>query len=592
MSDQNNLSEAVDDSRAVDAAATGHDAAPDPTSHGPAFLAPLAPYGWALAVVGAVLLLVGSLVSWSYDGSFMGDLSISFYPAPLQIMGIVLSVIALVLLFLYRSGRISAPVNLGGAIRMLGLGSAVFLLVTLAAIASKAGGLINIQPGGWVALVGSILLLVGAWAGLHEIDAFDLSRSAPSSWAEIGIIIVLLAALLFGAAYALGMDEGASFSLFLVFVATLVVAAARAGFFTWLSVAAQRHRPVLMLGALAVAFLFPFTQNGSDANMSIATQVLIFAATALGLNIVVGLAGLLDLGYIAFLGAGAYVGAMLSQSAFATIGWKPPFLVVVLLGACVSAVLGLIIGSPTLRVSGDYLAIVTLAFGEIFRLTMFNLDGNNGPNLTNGPNGIPAIPDLNFFGFNFGETHNIFGIPIGRFANYYFLLLVVAMIIITVFTRLNNSRIGRGWVAIREDEKAAEAMGVNVFGLKLFAFASGAFLAGMAGTIKAHQDVSVTPDQYIFLESAFLLAAIVLGGMGTVAGVLIGATILKLLPEKLRFVSDYRLLIFGLLLVLMMRFRPEGIVPSQRRQLEFHEDDEELAERVEEFHLEKEEARG
>ena len=280
------------------------------------------------------------------------------------------------------------------------------------------------------------------------------------------------------------------------------------------------------------------------------------------------------------LGAGAYVGATLSYSAFATIHWKPPYIVVMIIGACVSATLGLIIGTPTLRVSGDYLAIVTLAFGEIFRLAMFNLDGNNGPNLTRGPNGIPAIPDLEFFGFNFGDTHDIFGIPINRFGNYYFFLLVVAAIIILVFTRLNNSRIGRGWVAIREDEKAAEAMGVNVFGLKLLAFAGGAFLAGVAGSVKAHVDVSVTPDQYVFMESAFLVAGIVLGGMGTVGGVLIGASILKLLPEKLRFFDDYRLLLFGVLLIVMMRFRPEGLLPDERRQLEFHADDEELAEEV------------
>jgi branched-chain amino acid transport system permease protein len=127
------------------------------------------------------------------------------------------------------------------------------------------------------------------------------------------------------------------------------------------------------------------------------------------------------------------------------------------------------------------------------------------------------------------------GIPLGRFSNYYFLLLVLIAFVILVFVRLNNSRIGRGWVAIREDEKAAEAMGVNVFGLKLFAFASGAFLAGVAGAVKAHVDISITPDQFIFLESAFLLAAVVLGGMGTVLGVLVGATLLKLLPEKLRF---------------------------------------------------------
>ena len=142
---------------------------------------------------------------------------------------------------------------------------------------------------------------------------------------------------------------------------------------------AQNNRRPLLLAAFLVAFLFPFTQDGSDANMSIATQVLIFAATALGLNIVVGLAGLLDLGYIAFLGTGAYVAAMLSTRRFATIGWKPPFVVVMLIGAATAATFGLIIGSPTLRVSGDYLAIVTLGFGEIFRLAMFNLDGNNGP---------------------------------------------------------------------------------------------------------------------------------------------------------------------------------------------------------------------
>ena len=158
----------------------------------------------------------------------------------------------------------------------------------------------------------------------------------------------------------------------------MIVALFRTGVMTWFGHVAQRHKKVLTLAAFVVAFFFPFTQGGSDANMSIATQV-IFAATAMGLNIVVGLAGLLDLGYIAFLGAGAYVAAMLSESAFSTIDWHPPFVVVMLIGAGVAATLGLIIGSPTLRVSGDYLAIVTLGFGEIFRLTMINLDGTNGP---------------------------------------------------------------------------------------------------------------------------------------------------------------------------------------------------------------------
>ncbi|HRC00358.1 MAG TPA: branched-chain amino acid ABC transporter permease [Dermatophilaceae bacterium] len=542
---------------------------------------------WYLTLAGVVLLIVGSLLSWCYDEGVLGNVSLNVNPGPIQVFMIVIAVLTLFFLLL-RGGLfpvLDRLLDSARALRALGATATAFMVAVVIVIALQTSGLANADPGVFVALVGAALITWGSWS-LASDPTVDPVSVHMRGWVDILVIVALLAIVLFGAAYALGQEDGTVFVLFLSVLGGVSLALARSGLFSWIRVIAQRHRQVLMLGAFAVAFLFPFTQNGSDANMSIATQVIIFATTALGLNIVVGLAGLLDLGYIAFLGAGAYVGATLSYSAFATIHWKPPFIVVMIIGACVSATLGLIIGTPTLRVSGDYLAIVTLAFGEIFRLAMFNLDGNNGPNLTRGPNGIPAIPDLEFFGFNFGDTHSIFGIPINRFGNYYFFLLVVAAIIILVFTRLNNSRIGRGWVAIREDEKAAEAMGVNTFGLKLFAFAGGAFLAGLAGTVKAHQDVSVTPDQYVFLESAFLLAAIVLGGMGTVAGVLIGATILKLLPEKLRFVSDYRLLIFGLLLVLIMRFRPEGLVASHRRQLEFHEEDTELAEHVEHAHLE------
>ena len=547
--------------------------------------------GWPLGLAGAILLAAGTFLSWSYVATILGNLSVYVYPGSVQLFALFLALGAIAFLLMYRGPlhRLGNWFKSALAVRTLGLGSAVFMTIVLLLIAIQSGGLINIDPGGWVSWLGSLLLAVGGQ--LMEVRAIkDPIYARLPGWVEILVIVILLALALFGSAFALGQEDGSVFLLFFVALGTAIWALASCGFFTWIGILAARHRRVLMLGAFVVAFLFPFTQGGSDANMSIATQVIIFAATAMGLNIVVGLAGLLDLGYIAFLGAGAYTAAVLSDSAFATVGWKPPFLLVVLIGACVSATLGLIIGTPTLRVSGDYLAIVTLAFGEIFRLTMGNLDGSNGPNLTRGPNGIPAIPDLVVFGWDFGETHIVAGIPLGRFANYYFLLLIFAAFVITVFVRLNNSRIGRGWVAIREDEKAAEAMGVNVFGLKLFAFSSGAFLAGMAGTVKAHQDVSVTPDQYVFLNSAFLLAAIVLGGMGTVAGVLIGSAILQVLPEKLRFISDYRLLIFGLLLVIMMRFRPEGIIASQRRKLEFHEDDQELAERIEEIHLEEEEA--
>lgn len=539
--------------------------------------------GWPLGLAGVALLIIGSFLSWSYDKSILGNLSLNFFPGGLQILAIIGAVIGLLLLLTAKGpleSRIGPWLDAALGLRALGLWMLIYMVLVLVAITTDSDGLINVNPGGWVSFVGALLLFLGARV-VPLREHRDLAAARAPGWAEVLAIAIVMAGVLFGAAYALGREDAWSFVLFLVFAAGIIAMMVRTGILTWFGHVAQRQKKILTLSAFLVAFLFPFTQNGSDANMSIATQVLVFAATAMGLNIVVGLAGLLDLGYIAFLGSGAYVAATMSQSAFATIGWKPPFLVVVLLGASVAAVLGLIIGSPTLRVSGDYLAIVTLGFGEIFRFSMFNLDGNNGPNLTNGPNGVPGIPDLEIGSFNFGATHTIAGIDLGRFSNYYFLLLILIGGVILVFTRLNDSRIGRGWVAIREDEKAAEAMGVNVFGLKLLAFSVGAFLAGLAGTIKAHQDGAVSPDQYVFLESAFLLAAIVLGGMGTVAGVLLGATILKLLPEKLRFFSEYRLLLFGLLLVVMMRFRPEGLVASRRRQLEFHEEDEELAVAIE-----------
>ena len=535
-----------------------------------------------VAVAGGVLLLVSGLLSWCYDNRVLGDISIRFYPAGIQIYAMVLGAVAVVLGLLLL--RRPPWLNPGRGLKALGVGSIAFVLGALIAIAVQADGLVNANEGVYVALVGSVLVLVaGALSAPVELNVRAWPRLP--SWAEILIIVALMTVLLFTVAYTLGMDDSATFGCLLVMILAVVTGLIGSGFGEYLGFIGANNRRVLILATFVVAFLFPFTQNGSSANMSIATQILVFAATALGLNIVVGLAGLLDLGYIAFLGTGAYVGAMLSESAFATIGWKPPFIVVMLIGMAVAATFGLIIGSPTLRVSGDYLAIVTLGFGEIFRLTMFNLDGNNGPDLTNGPNGIPGIPDLNFFGFDFGATHVVLGIPLDRFSNYYFLLLALVAFVILVFVRLNNSRMGRGWVAIREDERAAEAMGVNTFGLKLLAFAVGASLAGLTGTIKAHVDTSVTPDQYIFLESAFLLAAVVLGGMGTVVGVLVGSTILKLLPEKLREVNDFRLLAFGLLLVIMMRFRPEGLVASKRRQLEFHEEDETLSDLAQTEHI-------
>ena len=547
--------------------------------------------GRVLALAGAAVFALSAYLPWAYGSDALDNMTYLFGPSTLQFLGLGLGVMTVLALAggIVAARTPRAPgrprvihrVGWNRAARAGSWGQLGYIGIVIAAVALELGGLVNVEWGAWIALAAAIATAAGTRL-LNPGRAPSLDRAASRPWIEILAIAALLAIGLFSAAFALDQDDGGVFVVLLVLLAAVVAIILTAGVGAWLSAIGRRHRSVLVFSAFLVAFLFPFTQNGSDANMSIATQVLVFAATAIGLNIVVGLAGLLDLGYIAFLGAGAFTAATLSESVFATIDWKPPFIVVMLIAGLVSASFGLLIGSPTLRVGGDYLAIVTLAFGEIFRITMNNLDGSDGPDLVHGSSGIPAIPDLNLFGFDFGAVHTVLGIPLGRFSNYFFLMLLLMAFVVLVFTRLNTSRIGRGWVAIREDEKAAEAMGVNVFGLKLLAFAGGAFLAGLAGAVKAHVDVSVTPEQYIFLESAFLLAAVVLGGMGTVLGVLIGATLLKLLPEKLRFLSEYRMLIFGLLMVLMMRFRPEGMVPNSRRQLEFHADDEDLVDEIDE----------
>lgn len=547
------------------------------------------PVARIVAIVAGLVLAGSAYLPWAWGADALDNMTYLGGPSFLQFVALGFGIVIAGLVFC----GMRFPAGLGGrrigwirGARAAGTGIFVSMLVIGVIISAELGGTINIKYGGWIAIVASFVCFAATRFMITEGEP-NLATAPTPAWLGILAVAVLMLAVLLTAFYALDQRDAGTFTAFGVYVAGVVAVLLRTGVVGWLSTATRRHRRVLLLSAFIVAFAFPFTQGGSQANMSVATQVLIFAATAMGLNIVVGLAGLLDLGYIAFLGAGAFVAAMLSYSASATFDWHPPFIVVMLISGCVSAIFGLIIGSPTLRVSGDYLAIITLAFGEIFRLAMINLDGIDGPDLTHGSDGIRGIPDLKLLGFDFGEKHVILGVEIGKFGNYYFILLLLISFIILIFSRLNHSRIGRGWVAIREDEKAAEAMGVNTFGLKLFAFASGAFLAGVAGSIKAHHDVSVTPDQYQFLESAFLLSAVVLGGMGTVLGVLIGAVLLRMMPEKLRFVNEYRLLIFGLLLVLMMRFRPEGIVASERRQLEFHDEDEDLAERVGEEHLEE-----
>jgi branched-chain amino acid transport system permease protein len=544
------------------------------------------PTGYALAgPVGALLLAVGCLLRWSTYPGFPGKMTLYGYPGGAR--GYALLLVPFAVLFLLDvAGR-------RGAVRAAAICALVIVVLTGLFIGYAGGGLVNVAPEYVLALVGAVLFLVGALS-LPEDRRPGTARPGPSVLEQVVVAIAMLVLLLVityglrvatsdvasGADYkllgAVSMNELTNEGQFLCFLVMLVgvgLALARLGLLARLGAMGQRHKPALILAAGAAAIAFPFTQDGNSYYLRIAATIGVFAAAALGLNIVVGLAGLLDLGYIAFFGVGAYVAALFSGAASSTLNLHLPFAVVILLSAAVAGLFGVLLGAPTLRLRGDYLAIVTLGFGEIFRITANNLDGTAGPSLTNGPNGIAGIPNLAFGSFSFGEAHSVLGIPLPYFANYYFLEIALVAVVMTVFLRLSESRVGRAWVAIREDEVAAAAMGINTTRLKLLAFGMGATLAGAAGSVNAHVLSAVTPDSYTFLESALLLAAVVLGGMGTVPGALLGATVLLLLPEKLRFLQDIRLLVFGIALVLLMRFRPEGLVPSKRRQREFHDAD-------------------
>ncbi len=303
---------------------------------------------------------------------------------------------------------------------------------------------------------------------------------------------------------------------------------------------------------------------------------LLFVMLALGLNIVVGFAGLLDLGYIAFFAVGAYSYALLASPQFA-VHW--PFLLLLPLGAAIAAVFGILLGAPTLRLRGDYLAIVTLGFGEIIRVFLNNL--NRPVNITNGPQGITLIDPLQMGGFSLAQTHSFAGLTFSPVHNYYFVFLVCAALTVVLSLRLQNSRIGRAWVAIRDDELAASAMGINTRNVKLTAFAMGATFGGVAGGLFASFQGFISPESFQLIDSIMVLCMVVLGGMGNVAGVALGAVLLTALPEALRYIgplqqrwfggvlvdpADLRMLLFGLALVLMMLLRPEGLWPARRRQ--------------------------
>ncbi|MFG2519133.1 branched-chain amino acid ABC transporter permease [Streptomyces sp. NPDC048527] len=546
----------------------------------------------ALVAIGAVATIASTFMSWTYTSDFPGDLTYYGSPAGLQILDLVAGVLTLLFALTLFGVRGLSWLNPATAIQPVLLATASAFAVSwfsAIAIAVDLKGLVALDPGAYIAAVGSAIALVGALALPKPGDTFKDYVTKPDNippaaklpaWGERLVITAATAIALIIFAYGVGVDPDAS-ETFLGYILLVVFGTwslFTAGLFDRFAQLNARHKGFATSMAFLAAALFPFVEN-NEHNSNLGVNILVVATVALGLNIVVGLTGLLDLGYVAFLGVGAYAAALVSGSEFSRFsGVQFPFWAAMLTGMLASLVFGVLIGAPTLRLRGDYLAIVTLGFGEIFRITVNNLDGTSGPNLTNGPNGISMIPDLKIFGFNFGSNHDIGGFSLGRFANYFLLMLLITAIVVLVFNRAADSRIGRSWIAIREDETAATAMGINGFRVKLIAFALGASLAGLAGTVSAHVGYSVNPAPYQFAgsvppNSAFLLAAVVLGGMGTVNGPILGATLLYMLPEKLSFLKEYQLLAFGVALVLLMRFRPEGIIANRRRQLEFHESD-------------------
>lgn len=367
----------------------------------------------------------------------------------------------------------------------------------------------------------------------------------------------------------------------------------------------------VLLGILLIAFPFVASHFG-NAWVRIMDFALLYIMLALGLNIVVGLAGLLDLGYIAFYALGAYMVGLLASPQFAIvlesfvsqyplvgnalIGLFGPEIAkngihlsvwfIVPLGALLAALFGILLGAPTLKLRGDYLAIVTLGFGEIIRIFMNNLSGP--VNITNGPQGINQIDPIRIFGVSLaGEPGSQSTVHLGGFSMpsvnaYYFLFLFLCIAVVFISSRLQHSRLGRAWVAIREDETAAKAMGINTRNMKLLAFAMGASFAGVAGAMFAAFQGFVSPESFSLMESILVLAMVVLGGMGHIPGVILGGVLLAALPEILRYVVEpvqlylfgkiliedeiLRPLLYGLALVVIMLYRPSGLWPAPRHE--------------------------
>lgn len=350
----------------------------------------------------------------------------------------------------------------------------------------------------------------------------------------------------------------------------------------------QGRVAAFLVCAVALLVLPVALQPLGEAWVRILDTALLYILLALGLNIVVGFAGLLDLGYIAFYAVGSYLFALLASphllehfpavAAAFPDGLHMPVWAVIPLGAGVAAMVGVLLGAPTLRLRGDYLAIVTLGFGEIIRVFLNNLDAP--VNVTNGPMGISSIDPITIGGVSLGEPLHVFGLTLAPVTLNYYLFLFIVVIAVVVCSRLHDSRLGRAWMAIREDEIAAKAMGLNVRNLKLLAFGLGATFGGVAGVLFASFQGFVSPESFSLQESVLVVAMVVLGGLGHIPGVILGAFLLAALPEVLRHVAgplqamtDGRLdaailrqLLVALAMIGIMLLRPRGLWPSPRHE--------------------------
>ncbi len=348
----------------------------------------------------------------------------------------------------------------------------------------------------------------------------------------------------------------------------------------------MRNKQIIVFLLAAVGLLVAplILQSFGNAWVRIADMALLYVLLALGLNIVVGYAGLLDLGYVAFFAIGAYMYALMASPhltetfpAFAAMfpnGLHSPIWLIIPAAAGLAGLFGVLLGAPTLRLRGDYLAIVTLGFGEIIRVFMNNLD--HPVNITNGPKGMGQIDSLSFFGMSFGKPIEVFGVAFSSVTLYYYLFLVLVVFSVIISHRLQLSRVGRAWMAIREDEIAAKAMGINTRNLKLLAFGMGATFGGVSGAMFASFQGFISPESFSLMESVMIVAMVVLGGIGHLPGVILGAVALSALPEVLRYVagplqsmsggrldaSILRQLLIALAMISIMLLRPRGLWPS------------------------------